>query len=182
MFIYSFKASSIKFFGVICVALAALITLIAFVPAYAGSETADSPGGGVAVDAPEAADDKAVSYRYDKVKSADDAATFLSQFGWIADAGSAETCEVTIPATFDKVFAGYNELQKSQGLDLSKYKKKTLTRYTFTVTNYGANTDSDYEGTVYANVLVYRNRVVGGDICSADVSGFIHGFEKPVSE
>ena len=36
----------------------------------------------------------------------------------------------------------------------------------------------DYEGTVYANVLVYRNRVIGGDICSADVSGFVHGFEK----
>ena len=180
MFIYSFKASSIKFFGVICVALAALITLIAFVPAYAGGETADAPGG-VAVGVPEVADDT-VSYRYDKVRSADDAATFLGQFGWIADAGSAETREVTIPATFDKVFAGYNELQKAQGLDLSKYKKKTLTRYTFTITNYQANADTDYEGTVYANVLVYRNRVVGGDVCSADVNGFIHGFEKPIAD
>ena len=46
-------------------------------------------------------------------------------------------------------------------------------RYTYEVTNYeGA------EGTVYANILVYRNRVIGGDICSADVTGFIHGFEK----
>jgi hypothetical protein len=92
----------------------------------------------------------------------------------VVDAGSVETREVTIPAQFDKVFAGYNELQKSQGLDLSKYKKKTVTRHTFTVTDY-----EGYEGTVYANVLVYRNRVIGGDICSADVSGFIHGFEKP---
>ena len=175
MFIYSFKASSIKFFGVICVALAALITLIAFVPAYAGGE--NSSGGGVAVDAPEAESGVTVSIRYDKVKSADDAAKFLSQFGWVVDAGSVETREVTIPREFDKVFAGYNELQKSQGLDLSKYKKKAVTRYTFTVTNYDG-----YEGTVYANVLVYRGRVIGGDICSADVNGFIHGFKKPVSE
>ncbi len=176
MFIYSFKASSIKFFGIICVALAALITLIAFVPAYAGGESS-TPQGGVAVDAPEAESGVTVSVRYDKVKSTDDAAKFLAQFGWVVDAGSVEKREVTIPAEFDKVFAGYNELQKSQGLDLSKYKKKTVTRYTFIVTNYDG-----YEGTVYANVLVYRNRVIGGDICSADVSGFIHGFEKPAQE
>ena len=176
MFIYSFKASSIKFFGIICVALAALITLIAFVPAYAG-EGNPKPGGGVAVDAPEAESGVTVSIRYDKIKTADDAARFLSQFGWVVDAGSAETQEVTVPAEFDKVFAGYNELQKSQGLDLSKYKKKKVTRYTFAVTNYDG-----YEGAVYANVLTYRGRVIGGDICSADVSGFIHGFEKPAEE
>ena len=180
MFIYSFKASSIKFFAVICVALAALITLIAFVPAYAGGDSAVP--GGVAVDAPEAESGSTVSYRYDKVKSADDAAAFLSQFGWVVDAGSVETREVTIPAEFDKVFAGYNELQKSQGLDLSKYKKKTVTRHTFTVTNYNTPDGEAYPGTVYANVLVYRNRVIGGDICSADVNGFIHGFERPVAE
>ena len=179
MFIYSFKASSIKFFAVICVALAALITLIAFVPAYAGGEVTNA-GGGLAVDAPEAESGATVSYRYDKVKSADDAANFLSQFGWVVDAGSAETREVTIPAEFDKVFAGYNELQRSQGLDLSKYKKKTVSRHTFTVTNYAEQVG--VEGTVYANVLVYRNRVIGGDICSADVNGFIHGFEKPSTE
>ena len=193
MFIYSFKASSIKFFAVICVALAALITLIAFVPAYAGGETAPSggsvgsplggaSGGGLPADVPEAESGATVSYRYDKVKTADDAAAFLGQFGWLVDAGSVETKEVTIPAEFDKVFAGYNELQKSQGLDLSKYKKKTVTRHTFTVTNYADRAAASFEGTVYANVLVYRGRVIGGDICSADVSGFIHGFECPSEE
>ncbi len=179
MFIYSFKASSIKFFGIICVALAALIALIALVPAYAGDDT---PTSAVEDKAPAGADgaesDVTVSYRYDKVKSADAAARFLSQFGWVVDAGSVETVEVTIPAEFDKIFAGYNELQKSQGLDLSKYKKKAVTRYTFTVTNYKTADEKPYEGAVWANVLVFRGRVIGGDICSADVNGFIHGFEK----
>ena len=110
----------------------------------------------------------------DRVRAADDAAAFLGQFGWVVDAGSAETAQVTIPAEFDKVFAGYNELQKQQGLDLSKYRNRSVTRYTFAVTNYDG-----WQGSVYANVLVYRNRVIGGDICSADVSGFIHGFEMP---
>ena len=174
MFIYSLKAGTIKFFGVICVALAALITLIAFVPAYASGSSADTghSTGSVPTEAPQPTD-TTVTVKYDKVKTADDAAVFLSQFGWVVDAGSVESATVTIPAEFDKIFAAYNEMQKAQGLDLSKYKKKDVTRYTFTVTNYDG-----HNGKVYANVLTYRNRVIGGDICSADVNGFIHGFQK----
>ena len=183
MFIYSMRASTIKFFGIVCVALAALVALIAFVPAYASGNTGPTSNNtvqnGVQVGAGEGETAKTVSIKYEKVRSADDAAGFLSQFGWVVDAGSVETVAVTIPAEFDKIFAGYNELQKAQGLDLSKYKKKELTRYTFKVTNYGDHEGKSYTMPVYANVLVYRNRVVGGDICSADVSGFIHGFDKP---
>ena len=91
----------------------------------------------------------------------------------IAAIEKGEIKTVTIPSEFDKIFAAYNELQKEQGLNLTKYKGKDVTRYTFAVTNY-----KSYEGTVYANVLVYRNRVIAGDICSADVNGFVHGFEK----
>ncbi|MBE6558769.1 MAG: DUF4830 domain-containing protein [Ruminococcaceae bacterium] len=183
MFIYSMRASTIKFFGIVCVALAALVALIAFVPAYASGNTGAGSGDfqntGVQVGSGGAETSQPVSIKYEKVKSADDAAGFLGQFGWIVDAGSAETVTVTIPAEFDKIFAGYNEMQKAQSLDLSKYKKKEVTRYTFKVTNYGEHNGKAYTMPVYANVLVYRNRVIGGDICSADVSGFIHGFEKP---
>lgn len=164
MFIYSFRAATLKFLGIISVTLVALIAIVAFVPVYAeGNGTVNT-----SVDA-----DGAVDYSYDKVKSAGDAVNFLSQFGWTVNGETGECQKVTIPHEFDKVFAAYNEIQKAQGLDLSKYKKRELTRYTFEVTNY-----DDYDGKVYANVLVYRNRVVGGDICSADVSGFVHGFEK----
>ena len=157
MFVYSIRATTIKFFGVICVALAALITLIAFVPTYVASSAQTGTVGG--------------EISYDKVKSVEDAQKFLSQFGWEVDAATAKTVQVTMPAEFDKVFVGYNELQKRQGLDLSKYRNREVTRYTFTVTNY-----KGYEGTVLANVLVCRNRVIGGDICSADVTGFVTGF------
>lgn len=176
MFIYSLKASTIRFVGVVCVALAALIALIAFVPTYASGGEVDAPAANLTDEtgAPTGTASEGVTYRYDKIKSADNAAGFLGQFGWVVDAGSAETAQVTIPAEFDKVFAGYNELQRGQGLDLTKYKKKTVTRYTFRVTNY-----EGWKGDVYANVLVYRNRVIGGDLCSADVTGFIHGFEAP---
>ena len=164
MFIYSLRASTLKFFGIIAVTLVALIAIIAFVPVYTAGGVQDTPAG---------ITDKEVSYSYDKVRDVGGVVSFLSQFGGTVDGATAQSAKVTIPDEFDKVFAAYNEIQKSQGLDLSKFKRKELTRYTLEITNY-----KGYEGTVYANVLVYRNKVVGGDICSADVSGFVHGFEK----
>ena len=158
MFIYSLRASTLKFFAVIGVALATLVALIAFVPAY-GQED-------VTVGA-----DKEI--KYDGIKNNDDRVEFLAQFGWSVENEPVESAEVTIPATFDKIFSQYNEIQKRQGLDLSKYKKKNVMRYTYKITNY-----EGFDGTVYANILVYRNKVIGGDICSADIKGFLHGFEK----
>ena len=173
MFIYSMRASTIKFFGIVCVALAALVALIAFVPAYASgnANTSGFQSGGVQVDADGDETSKTVSIKYEKVKSADDAAGFLGQFGWVVDAGSAETVTVTIPAEFDKVFAGYNEMQKAQGLDLSGYVRKNVKRYTYTVENY-----KNQDITVYANVIVYRHRVIGGDISASGEGGFVLPF------
>ena len=161
MFIYSMRANTLKLIAVICVALTVLITLIVFVPTYAiPSQNATDA-------------DAAVSYSYDKIKTEADVIGFLGQFGWQVDATPIEVKTVTVPSEFDKVYSAYNELQRSQGLNLTKYRGKDVERYTFSVTNYeGA------DGPVYANVLVYRNRVIGGDICSADVTGFVHGFEK----
>lgn len=160
MFVYSFKAGTLKLFGVICLSLALLITLVAFVPTLAD----DSVTAGAT---------DMTDVTYEKVKSASDAVGFLSQFGWTVNGETIEVAEAKIPEEFDKVFAGYNQIQREQGLDLSKYKNKKVTRYTCEVTNY-----SDYDGRVLANVIVYKNKVIGGDICSADVEGFVHGFEK----
>ena len=73
-----------------------------------------------------------------------------------------------MPENFDRVILGYNEIQKLQGLDLSKYSRKRVTRYTYEVEGY-----PDYEGKVNATLLVYRNRIIGCDISSADPEGFV---------
>lgn len=160
MFIYSFHANTIKFFAVVCLALVALITLIAFVPTYTTGNDAAQVGSDV-------------SYNYEKIKSNEDRINFLKQFGWEVNAQAIKEQEVLIPAEFDKIFAEYNEIQRKQGLDLSAFKKKSVMRYTYTVTNY-----PNYDGEVQVNILVYRNTVIGGDVCSADVNGFVHGFER----
>ena len=73
-----------------------------------------------------------------------------------------------MPEDFDRVIQGYNQIQKSQGLDLTKYTRKRVTHYSYLVTNY------DSEGAVYVNLLVYRNRIIAADISSLDGGGFIY--------
>ena len=161
MFVYSLKASTLKFFAVVCVALTALVMMITFIPSYDGREIKYITTGNES------------KINYSKIKTNEDRIAFLSQFGWRVEQTPVEEVEVTVPEKFDKVFNGYNEIQKRQGLDLSKYKGKTVTRYTYEVTNY-----ENENGKVYANVIVYRNKVIGGDVCSAKVGGFIHGFSR----
>ena len=150
--------------SVVLLAVAALAALVIFVPAYQPvSAGADSS-------------DEAVRISYDRIKTNEDRVKFLSQFGYEVSEDPIETVEITLPEKFDKVYAGYNELQKAQGLDLSKYRRKTVMRYTYEVKNY----DGYNGGKVLANVIVYRGRVIGGDVCSADPQGFVHGFEGAI--
>ena len=166
MFVYSFKASTVRILGVVCVALVGLIALVAFVPTYVTAGSADTSVGQVS--------SQTVSIKYDKIKTEQDVANFLAQFGWQVEGKAIEVKDVTVPGEFDKVYAGYNQIQLAQGLDLTRYKGKDVTRYTFKVVNYPG-----YEGTVYANVLVFRKKVIGGDLCSAEITnGFVQGFEK----
>ena len=159
MFIYSMRARTLKFFGLICLCLVVVIVGITFVPGYVKASAA--PAGEI---------------NYGKIKTEQDRINFLKQFGWEIKGEAIESESVTIPAEFDKIFGGYNEIQKRQGLDLARYKGKEMMRYTYEISNY-----PNYDGKVMANLLVYRGKVVGGDICSADVKGFIHGFEGPAS-
>ena len=159
MFICSVKASTLK----TCVAVIALATLVTAIGVFAIPS---------AVAATTATGEE--SYTYTDANTEEGRIRFLSQFGWQTTGSPVETASFNVPAEFDRVMLGYNEIQREQGLDLSRYKKKSVTRYTYELTNY-----EGYEGKVYANVIVYRDRVIGGDVASADPSGFVHGFERP---
>ena len=159
MFVYAIRSATIKFVCAIALSVAALLALVALIPTYSAEKN-------------EAATVSDVSYN--KIYENSDRLAFIEQFGWEVDTTPLEAVEVAIPEEFDKVYLGYNEMQKEQGLGLTKYKGKTVTRYTYNATNY-----PDYTGDVYISLLVYKNKVIGGDVCSADVGGFVHGFEAP---
>ena len=104
------------------------------------------------------------------MKTNEDRIDFLKQCGWEVVPEAAESQEVLIPETFDEVFERYSEIQKSTGLDLSKYKNRRVMRYTYRVLNHPTG-----EENVLATLLIHNGRVVGGDVCSTRLDGFMHG-------
>ena len=153
MFIYALRATSLKLFGIVLLAAILLVSLAVMIPVY-GNEPLTA-----------AAEEQEI--RYTKIKTNDDRLNFLKQFGWEVQETPEEE-EVRMPSEFDRVFASYNEIQKRQGLDLSKYAGRKVMRYTYKITNWQ---DSGKE--VYATVIVYKNRVIGGDLCSPGRDGFV---------
>ena len=99
---------------------------------------------------------------------------FLKDFGWDVTSSPAETSQVKIPAETTEVFDRYNNLQKSQGYDLTDYAGKTVMRYVYKINNFPGTTEP-----VYATLLVYKNQVIGGDVTDTAAKGQIRGFKMP---
>ena len=155
MFIYSVRSSTIKFFLLIAVTLVILgaVLFLGSAGTVAASVVADIKLSGI--------------------KTNEDRLEFISQFG-ISVAGEAKESEsFAVPESFDRVLSEYNEIQKRQGFDLTKYKNKKVTRYTYSVSDY-----EGYDGEVNVNLIVYRNTVIGCDISSVSPGGFV----KPLIE
>ena len=153
MFVCTIRASTIKFFAVIALTLAVLIGAIMI-----------GQSGVMTVSA-------AVDVDFSGVKANEDRVKFLSSLGIDVKEELVEEISFTIPERLDNAMSKYNEMQKSQGLDLTRYKNKRVTRYTYLVNDY-----PNYSGEVYANLIVYKGTVVACDISSADPDGFV----KPI--
>lgn len=109
-------------------------------------------------------------------ETADDRLKFISDLGWIVDEEPVEVRQIAIPQEFDDVYSNYNEIQLSQGYDLTKYAGRSAKRWTYVIRNYpDVSSDEDY---VRINLLVCDGKVIGGDVCSIKLDGFMHGFEK----
>lgn len=108
------------------------------------------------------------------VKTNEDRVAYLESYGWQVDPETIAVEELLIPEEFDDSYTDYLALQESQGFDLTEYRGKRVKRYTYEITNYPTG-----ETGVQAALLIYKNTVVGGDVLSPQLNGFLHGLEMP---
>ncbi len=113
--------------------------------------------------------------RFDGIKTEQDLEKFISSLGIEVKLPAYKSTKVDLPRVFDAVYVKYNDIQKQQGFDLTKYCGKTLDRYTFEMTNYPLPEDAA-QGKVYLTIFRYKDKIVGGDISSRDNGGFVSTF------
>ncbi len=150
MFIYSVRASTIKFVAVVALCIVGLGLLLGAM----GEDAVFAAANGTEIN-------------YGGVRSAEERIKFIEQFGLSVKAEPTVEETVAFPETFDRVLNEYNELQKLQGLDLSKYKSKRVSHFTYEVTNY------EHSGAVYVNLYITRGRVVGCDLTGVGDGAFV---------
>lgn len=156
MFVYSIKSKQIK--AVFLVVFTIVTVICLFVLAKESKETGKDTNINL------------------KASTQEERVNFLSQFGWEIDEEPVEVCEVIIPDEFDETYTSYNEIQKKQGFDLTAYAGKRVKRWTYCIKNYAGYENKDF---IRVNILVYDGVVIGGDVCSLELDGFMHGFYKP---
>ena len=69
--------------------------------------------------------------------------------------------ETIIPENFSDVYKEYNKLQKSGGFDLSSYKGRQVTIYSYPLTSSGKT----------LTLIVYDGEIIGGDIAETKIGG-----------
>ena len=109
-----------------------------------------------------------------KVKTNEDRIAYLTSYGWQVNTEPVLVEEMLIPETFDDSYTEYLELQQSQGFNLSEFCGKRVKRYTYEITNYPTG-----ESGVQVSILIYKNKVIGGEVLSPQLNGFLHGLEMP---
>ncbi len=109
------------------------------------------------------------------VSANDGRVKFLQDFGWDVTPTPKEATQVKIPQEETEMFRRYNALQKGQGYDLSKYAGRKVMRYVYELRNYPGATEP-----VYATLLIFKNKVIGGDVTDTAVKGKMRGFQMPV--
>ncbi len=162
MFALSFKFSAKK---------AALMGLAIFTVAYATSFALDKFVRGEEVTFA-VLDEEGLNLP--KVKDNDERITMIEALGWEVMTEPVQIKEIALPESFDEELLEYNELQKSQGLDMEKYLGERAKCYSYLILNYQGTDDE-----VWLNLIIINDRVVAGDVSSRNLDGFVHGITMP---
>ena len=96
---------------------------------------------------------------------------FLHRLGYTVSLDVPEQAkQIEIPYIFSDVYQSYQEIQERAGYDLAAYAGKAATLYTFKLNDTVRND-------VYAHLIVYDGRIIGGDVSALAVSD---GYLRPL--
>ena len=152
MFVVTLNQTSLKKVG-LGVACCALVVFSAVLGRYISTRTA-----------PAAAS-------VNKIESAQDIRTWFTGYGLDVDGATITADKVKIPRKWDDSFSAFNGVVQQSGMDLTRYKGKTVEKWTALIP-----AASRGEASSYGVLLVYRKKAVGAYLLEKP-SGIVTGLK-----
>lgn len=151
MFVVTLNRARLRQIGVgaMCCAVVVCSALLGRYISTRTVETAASPGG--------------------RIESAQDIQTWFTGYGLEVDGASITADKVKIPRKWDDSFSAFNEVVAQSGLDLSRYKGKTVEKWQALIPS-----ASNGQESCYGVLLVYKKKPVGAYLL-AKPSGVVTG-------
>ena len=94
-----------------------------------------------------------------KIESAQDIQTWFTGYGLDVDGASITADKVKIPRKWDDSFSAFNGVVQQSGMDLARYKGKTVEKWTALIP-----AASNGDASRYGVLLVYRKKAVGASL------------------
>ena len=113
----------------------------------------------------------AVAAASNKIESAQDIQTWFTGYGLDVDGASITADKVKIPRKWDDSFSAFNGVVQQSGMDLTRYKGKTVEKWTALIP-----AASSGETSRYGVLLVFRKKVVGAYLLERP-SGAVAGMQ-----
>ena len=104
-----------------------------------------------------------------KIESAQDIQTWFTGYGIEVDGASITADKVKIPRKWDDSFSAFNEVVGQSGMDLSRYKGKTVEKWQALIPSASSGEESRY-----GVLLVYKKKAIGAYLLSKP-SGVVTG-------
>ena len=104
-----------------------------------------------------------------KIESAQDIQTWFTGYGIEVDGASITADKVKIPRKWDDSFSAFNEVVGQSGMDLSRYKGKTVEKWQALIPSASSGEESHY-----GVLLVYKKKAIGAYLLSKP-SGVVTG-------
>ena len=152
MFVVTLSKTSLKKVG-LGVACCALVVFSAMLGRYISTRTV------------------AVSAAVNKIESAQDIQTWFTGYGMDVDGASITADKVKIPRKWDDSFSAFNGVVQQSGMDLAKYKGKTVEKWSALIP-----AASSGETSRYGVLLVYKKKAVGAYLLEKP-SGVVMGLQ-----
>ena len=152
MFVVTLSKASVKKLGVGAMCCA-LVVFSAMLGRYISTRTVAAAAG------------------VNRIESAQDIQTWFTGYGLDVDGTSITADKVKIPRKWDDSFSAFNGVVQQSGMDLTRYKGKTVEKWTALIP-----AASSGETSRYGVLLVYRKKAVGAYLLekpSGEVSGLI---------